>query len=105
VSAAADSVPGVDPDLERAAYWAALTDAEVVAFTAPETTTLEYAHRARAEAAHAEMMRRLVVALREFKTSSDRTAQRLVWLTVVLVVMTAVIAWFTVELARHPGAG
>jgi hypothetical protein len=34
------------------------------------------------------MTRRLVVALRDFKASSDRTARRLVWLTVVLVVMT-----------------
>lgn len=95
----------MDPDLDRAAYWAALTDAEVVASAAPATETLEYVDRARAEAAHAEMMRRLIVALRDFKASSDRTARWLISLTVVLVIMTGAILWLTHELAQHPGVG
>jgi hypothetical protein len=51
------------------------------------------------------MTRRLVVALRDFKAASDRTSRWLIYLTIVLVALTAVIAWFTVELAHHPGAG
>jgi hypothetical protein len=95
----------VKPDLERAVYSAGLTDAEVVAYAALALADLEYAHRARAEAAHAEMMRRLVVALQSHRRSSDRAARRLIWLTIVLVAMTSAILWLTYELAQHPGAG
>ena len=99
------TVRPVDADLERAEYWAGLTDEEVVAHAAPPVSDLALAHRARGEAAHAEMMRRLATALRDHKAASDRAAQRLIWLTAVLVVMTGAILWLTFELAQHPGAG
>ncbi len=85
--------------------WAALTDEELMDLVAPSTQGHGNVYLSHATAGHVEMTRRLVVALRDFKASSDQTARRLVWLTIVLVVMTGVIAWFTVELAQRPGAG
>jgi hypothetical protein len=43
---------------------------------------------------------RLVAALKDFKASSDRSAKVLIGLTVVLIVLTGVIVWLTVELVQ-----
>ncbi len=45
-----------------------------------------------------EATARLIAALKDFKTSSDRSAAVLIFLTVVLVILTAVLVWLTVEL-------
>jgi hypothetical protein len=41
---------------------------------------------------------RLIAALKEFKQSSDRSANVMIILTLVLVGLTAVLVWLTVEL-------
>jgi hypothetical protein len=47
-----------------------------------------------------EATSRLIGALEDFKTSSDRSAKVLIALTVVLVLLTAVIVWLTLELVQ-----
>jgi hypothetical protein len=47
-----------------------------------------------------EATARLIEALKDFKASSDRSAKVLIGLTVVLVILTAVIVWLTVELVQ-----
>jgi hypothetical protein len=44
---------------------------------------------------------RLIAALKDFKASSDRSAKVLIALTVVLIILTAVVVWLTIELVRH----
>lgn len=45
-----------------------------------------------------EATARLIAALKDFKQSSDRSANVMIFLTVVLIVLTAVLVWLTVEL-------
>ena len=45
-----------------------------------------------------EATARLIAALKDFKRSSDRASGALIFLTLVLVVLTAVLVWLTVEL-------
>jgi hypothetical protein len=47
-----------------------------------------------------EATARLIAALKDFKRSSDRSANVMIFLTVVLVVLTAALVWLTVELVR-----
>lgn len=47
-----------------------------------------------------EATARLIKALKDFKASSDRSAKALIGLTIVLVILTAVIVWLTVELVQ-----
>jgi hypothetical protein len=47
-----------------------------------------------------EATARLIAALKDFKASSDRSAKVLIGLTVVLIILTAVIVWLTVELVQ-----
>jgi hypothetical protein len=44
---------------------------------------------------------RLIAALKDFKTSSDRSGRILIFLTVVLIALTVVIVVLTVALLRH----
>jgi hypothetical protein len=44
---------------------------------------------------------RLITALKDFKASSDRSARALIFLTLVLVVLTGVLVWATIELLGH----
>ena len=48
-----------------------------------------------------EATARLIAALKDFKTSSDRSSRVLIWLTVVLIVLTIVLVVLTIYLVRH----
>lgn len=63
--------------------WAGLTDTELFQ-AATESGMVQTSDQARFEA-----NRRLIVALIDFKKSSDRAGRRLFWLTVAIVVLTA----------------
>lgn len=45
-----------------------------------------------------EAASRLIVSLKDFKKSSDRSARALIWLTLVLVGLTLVLIWLTLRL-------
>src|SRR4051794_33364509 len=45
-----------------------------------------------------EATARLIAALKDFKTSSDKAARGLFWVTVALVVLTIVLIWLTTRL-------
>jgi len=45
-----------------------------------------------------EAMARLIAALKDFKSSSDRSDRAVIFLTLVLVALTGVLVWLTVEL-------
>lgn len=42
---------------------------------------------------------RLIAALKEFKRAADRSSRALIALTIVLVILTAVVAWLTAQLS------
>jgi len=44
---------------------------------------------------------RLIAALKEFKSSSDRSAEALIRLTIVLVILTLVLVGLTIDLLTH----
>jgi hypothetical protein len=45
-----------------------------------------------------EAAARLIAALKDFKSSSERSDRVLIFLTVVLIALTGVLVWLTVEL-------
>jgi hypothetical protein len=47
-----------------------------------------------------EATARLISALKDFKRSSDRAASALIFLTIVLIALTGVLVWLTLELVH-----